>query len=161
MAFLQKRYSRDKRWICKCKRINDPEDQRCAFCREPKPDGRKKGEKSDAKESKQARLNVAKRTEYNGLWYQSKLEANYAMQLDFRIRAGEVKKWKRQVKIELKVNGVKICNYYIDFKVTMADGSTQYVEVKGLEMELWKMKWKLCMALKEEIDPGAEWIVVK
>lgn len=104
---------------------------------------------------------VAQRTDYNGMWFQSKMEANYAMQLDFRIKAGEVLSWKRQVKIDLKVNGVHICNYYIDFLVTLKDGSRQYVEVKGMEMEVWKLKWKLCMALKEEIDPGAEWIVVK
>jgi hypothetical protein len=77
------------------------------------------------------------------------------------VKAGEVKEWKPQHKIELKVNGVKICNYYIDFRVVLSDGSIQMVETKGLEQELWQLKWKICMAIKEEIEPGAEWLVVK
>lgn len=155
MTFLQTKFKKEKRWICVCKRINDPEDTFCAFCRTPKP------EKAKTTNGKQARLNVAKRTDYNGMWFQSKLEANYAQQLDWRIRAGEVKEWKKQHKIEIKVNGVKICNYYIDFLVTLKDGSQQFVEVKGVEMEVWKLKWRLCMALKDQIAPGVEWIVVK
>lgn len=154
MTFFQTRFKKEKRWICACKRINDPEDERCAFCREPRPT------KSDKKDPSNARIKSS-RTDYNGMWFQSKLEANYAMQLDFRIKAGEVKEWKRQHKIQIIVNGVKICNYFIDFVVTLADGSIQYVEVKGMEQEVWRLKWKLCMALKDKIAPGVEWIVVK
>ena len=154
MTFFQTRFKKEKRWICACKRINDPEDERCAFCREPRPT------KSDKKDTSNARIKST-RTDYNGMWFQSKLEANYAMQLDFRIKAGEVKEWKRQHRIEIIVNGVKICNYFIDFVVTLVDGSIQYVEVKGMEQEVWRLKWKLCMAMKDQIAPGVEWIVVK
>lgn len=155
MAFFQTRFKKDKRWICSCRKINDPEDQKCAFCGEPKPTGKKK-----VKDPENARIKST-RTDYNGMWFQSKLEANYAKQLDFRIKAGEVKEWKKQHKIEIKVNGVKICNYYIDFVVTLADDSIQYVECKGMEQETWKLKWRLCMALKDEIAPGVEWVVIK
>jgi hypothetical protein len=34
-------------------------------------------------------------------------------------------------------------------------------EVKGFPTPLWELKWKLCMALKDKIESGAEWIVVK
>lgn len=154
MTYFKTRFKKEKRWICVCKRINDPEDERCAFCREPRPT------KSDKKDPSNARIKSS-RTDYNGMWFQSKLEANYAMQLDFRIKAGEVKEWKRQHKIEIIVNDIKICNYFIDFVVTLANGSVQYVEVKGMEQEVWRLKWKLCMALKDQIAPGVEWIVVK
>lgn len=151
MTYTVARISKAKRWICSCKRINDKEDEKCAFCGQAKQEGKNKGE---------TRIKST-RTDYNGRWYQSKLEARYAQQLDFRIKAGEVLEWKPQHKIEIKVNGVKICNYYIDFLVTLKDGSRQYVEVKGLEQEVWKLKWRLCQALKDEIDKGAEWIVIK
>lgn len=155
MSFLQTRFKKEKRWICSCKRINDPEDEVCAFCRQPKVVKSKNG-----KDPENARIKSS-RTDYNGRWFHSKLEANYAQQLDWRKQAGEVLEWVPQVKIEIKVNGVKICNYFIDFVVTLKDGSQQYVEVKGMEQEVWRLKWKLCMALKDEIAPGTEWIVVK
>lgn len=157
MAFTQTRFKKEKRWICSCKRINDPEDERCAFCRELKP---VKKTSNTGKDPDNARIKST-RTDYNGMWFQSKLEANYAKQLDWKIKAGEVKEWKRQHKIEIKVNGVKICNYFIDFVVTLPDGSQQYIEVKGMEQEVWRLKWKLCMAMKNEIAPGVDWIVVK
>lgn len=156
MSFIQTKFKRESRWLCPhCKRINDQEDQRCAFCREPKPE-----KKTSSKDPANARIKSS-RTDYNGMWFQSKLEANYAKQLDWRIKAGEVKEWKRQHKIQIKVNGVHICNYYIDFVVTMSDGSQQFIEVKGMEQEVWRLKWKLCMAMKDQIAPGVEWIVVK
>lgn len=156
MSYFQTKFKKEKRWICQhCKRINDNEDTNCTFCRDAKPT------KDDSKKDPNNTRIKSTRTDYNGMWFQSKLEANYAKQLDWRIMAGEVLEWKRQQKIEIKVNGVKICNYYIDFVVTLKDGSQQYIEVKGMEQEVWRLKWKLCMALKNEIAPGVEWIVVK
>lgn len=103
----------------------------------------------------------AKKQEYDGKFYHSKGEAGYAAELDWRLKAGDIKSWERQVKIPLKVNGVLICNYYVDFKVTTKHGSTEYHEYKGYETMEWKMKWSLFMALLPEIDPGAELIVIK
>ncbi len=103
----------------------------------------------------------ANKQEYDGKWYHSKGEAAYAQELDWRIKAGEIKSWERQVKIPLKVNGILICNYYIDFKVTTKHDSTEYHEYKGFETMEWKMKWQLFTALLSEIDPGAELVVIK
>ena len=100
-------------------------------------------------------------TEYNGLRYDSKLEAKVAQELDWKLKAGEIKEWRRQVKIPLKVNEVHITNYYIDFIYVDKDGQVVYLEVKGLEMPLWKVKWKLLIALINEIDQGAKLEVVK
>jgi hypothetical protein len=41
---------------------------------------------------------------YNGYSYDSKLEANYAAQLDLLIKAKEVDRWDRQYKISIDVN---------------------------------------------------------
>lgn len=99
--------------------------------------------------------------EYGGRRYDSKREAAYAQELDWRLRAGEIKEIIPQYKIELVVNGMKITRYYVDFKVVMADDSVQFHEVKGFETDVWKMKWKLLEALVDEIEPGAELLVIK
>lgn len=83
---------------------------------------------------------------YNGHTYHSKLEANYAVELDLRVKAGDIKNWERQVKLDLKVNGMHIANYYIDFIIQHKNGNYEFVEVKGMEMDLWKMKWKILEA---------------
>lgn len=102
----------------------------------------------------------AKKAVYNGTRYDSGLEAHVAEQLDFLLKAGELVEVKRQVKIPLMVNDVLICNYIIDFVVVDKYGQKKYIEAKGFRTALWEMKWKLCMALGNQIDPGAEWEVV-
>ena len=99
--------------------------------------------------------------EYNGRYYHSKKEAQYAETLDWRIKAGEIKEVIPQYKLELIVNGMNICKYYVDFKCIMADDSIEFHEVKGFETEVWRLKWKLTEALINEIEPGAELLVIK
>lgn len=84
---------------------------------------------------------------YNGISYHSKKEAAYAQELDLRVKAKDIKSWKRQEKIELKVNGEQIANYYIDFVITHNDKTKEYVEVKGFETGVWRLKWKLFEAI--------------
>lgn len=100
-------------------------------------------------------------TEYNGFKYDSKLEAKVAQDLDWKLTAGEIVEWRRQVKIPLRVNEVFIANYYIDFIYTDNSGQVVYLEVKGLALPLWVVKWRLLIALINEIDPGAKLEVVK
>lgn len=152
MSFFQTKYKKEKRWICSCKRINGAKDLICAYCRKPKEEGKEKGV---------PRYTVAKRTDYNGRWYQSALEAKYAEQLDWRMRGGEILEWKPQFKVEFKVNGVKICAHYIDFRVVTKDGTVQFHECKGVETETYRIKKRLLLALMPEIEPGAEYIVIK
>lgn len=103
----------------------------------------------------------AKKQRYNGRTYDSKLEASYAMELDWRKRAGEIKEIIPQYKIDLRVNGKHICNYYMDFKLIMADDSVEFHEVKGFEADLWKMKWRITEATLHEIEPNAKLVLVK
>jgi len=44
----------------------------------------------------------AVRSVYNGYPYDSKFEAQYAMELDWRLKAGEIKAWDRQFPIEIR-----------------------------------------------------------
>jgi hypothetical protein len=103
----------------------------------------------------------AKSTQYNGRSYHSKLEASYAERLDWLLKAGEIKEWIPQFKIDLKVNGKHIANYYMDFKVIDKYGAVQFHEVKGMETDVWKIKWLILQATINEIEPGAEMILIK
>ena len=108
------------------------------------------------KYNKPNKYNAVKQT-YNGYNYDSKMEAMYASQLDWLIKAKEIDKVERQHKISLDVNGVHIANYFIDFKVYYCDGHVEYHEVKGAETMLWRMKWKLSKAMY----PDRKFVLIK
>ena len=89
--------------------------------------------------------------------------------------AGEITEIIPQYPLRLYVNGKKICNYFMDFKITLADGTVELIEVKGFETPIaqspllfsrggktiWRLKWKLTEALLEELEPGAKLVLVK
>ena len=79
-----------------------------------------------------------------GHTYQSIKEAKYAQDLEWRLKAKDIKAWSRQVKVPLYGrNGSHVCDYWVDFRVEHTDGTTEYVEVKGFETDTWRLKWKL------------------
>lgn len=89
---------------------------------------------------------------YNGHSYDSKREAEYAAELDWLKKAGDVVDWARQVKLPLSINDRHIANYFIDFEVHYSDGRKEFHEVKGYETDLWKMKWKMAKAIYEDYN---------
>ena len=97
------------------------------------------------------KFNNVKQT-YNGHNYDSKLEAEHAYNLDLLIDMGVVNTWNRQVKISLDLNGIHICNYFIDFEVFFNDGRKEYHEVKGAETDLWRFKWRFAKALYQDYN---------
>jgi hypothetical protein len=103
----------------------------------------------------------AKSSIYNGYYYQSQLEAAYAAELDLRVKAKDIKSWRRQVPLKLDVNGFHICNYRMDFEITHNNGSIELVETKGFETDLWRIKWKLLEAIYSKEHPEIKLTVVK
>jgi hypothetical protein len=89
----------------------------------------------------------ARKATYNRHTYHSGREAEYAQELDWRVKAGELREWRRQVPIELCVGGKLICTYTIDFVEIDRDGKETWTEVKGFETPEWRLKWKLFEAL--------------
>lgn len=89
-------------------------------------------------------------TEYKGRMYHSAKEAEYAQFLDAMRRAKHEKdrvvRVEPQVPYKLAVNGVLVCKYYLDFKVTYADGRIEHVDVKGVKTDVYKLKKKLMKA---------------
>jgi hypothetical protein len=78
-----------------------------------------------------------------------------------RKRAGEIEKWERQVKVELRAYGCHICDYFVDFRVTYTNGDIEYVEVKGFETDVWRLKWKLFEAFMRSEHPEVLLVVVR
>lgn len=107
----------------------------------------------------------AKKTEYNGVVYDSIGEAGYAKQLDMLMKAKDpnerVARWERQVTVPLKAYGVTISYYRIDFVVHMANGIKKYVEYKGFPTDAWRHKWKHFEAQMSAEEPEAILEVVK
>lgn len=90
---------------------------------------------------------------YNGIVYHSKAEAEYAKRLDLMMKAAgseRVVSWSRQVAIPLAVNGHHVCDYRVDFAVLTADGKMHWVEIKGMETSMWRLKYRLFQVLYPE-----------
>lgn len=89
-------------------------------------------------------------TEYGGLKFMSKKEADYAAQLDWQKKArsprDRVVEWVPQVPFQIELNGRKICKYIADFKVTYGDGRVEIVDVKGVRTDVYRLKKKLVEA---------------
>lgn len=103
----------------------------------------------------------AKSSIYNGSYYMSRLESAYAMELDLRLKAKDIRAWDKQIRIPLEVNGFKICTYIVDFKITHNDGSIEWVETKGFWTDVARIKVKLFEAAYLHDKPNERFTVVK
>jgi len=90
----------------------------------------------------------AKKTEYNGIKYDSKKEAEFARKLDLTRKSlnSNILDVERQVPFEIRLNGIKICKYLLDFKVTYNSGEVEYIDVKGMKTPVYRLKKKLVEA---------------
>ncbi len=93
---------------------------------------------------------------YNGVVYHSKREAEFAQELDLRIKAGEIDFYLRQVRFPLPGK----TEYRLDF-MTFAKSPQglpsvwliEYIEVKGMKIRLGEIKRKQTSELyKIDID---------
>jgi len=75
-------------------------------------------------------------TVVDGIRFDSKREAKYYSQLKLRQAAGEVLFFLRQVPLHLP-GGTKLV---VDFLEFHADGSAHFVDVKGMETDVFKLK---------------------
>lgn len=78
----------------------------------------------------------AKATVVDGIRFDSKKEAEYYVELKLRVSQGEVKFFLRQVPIHL-TGGVR---FIIDFQEFHADGTVHFVDVKGVQTAVFKIK---------------------
>lgn len=103
------------------------------------------------------------RQTYNNYSYASKRESAYAQELDLRVKAKDIKSWRRQEKIELSAYGEHITNYFCDFLIIHNDKTKEYVEIKSpiTMTETWRLKWKMSNAkMAKDISKGKVKMVV-
>ena len=85
------------------------------------------------------------KTIYNNQSFDSKLEAKYCQELDFKLKAGIIQGYERQVRFPLIVNNVLIGTYIADFVVTYPD-KVEIVDTKGFRTRDYIIKCKLMKA---------------
>lgn len=87
------------------------------------------------------------RTMYKGDVFDSKHEAFFARDLDFRVKGKDIKSYERQVRFPIIINGIKICDYIADFVIAHKDGSQEVVDCKGKTTDVYRLKKKLVEAI--------------
>jgi hypothetical protein len=78
----------------------------------------------------------AKRTMIDGIHFHSKKEANYYCQLKLAQKSGELIKFEQQVSFEI----CKGRKYVVDFIEYWKDLTVNYIDVKGYDTPLSKLK---------------------
>lgn len=95
----------------------------------------------------------AKKVEIDGIKFDSKAEGEYYLHLKQQVAERQILGFERQKRMLLQegfnVKGVKgkirPIFYVVDFIVTENDGTVTYIDVKGVETDVFKLKKKLFM----------------
>ena len=85
-----------------------------------------------------------KKTELDGVTYDSKKEARRAAELNLMLKKGEIVTLARQVRFRL----TKGIEYVADFVYTTKDGIQIIEDVKGMKTDVYKLKKKLMKELR-------------
>lgn len=92
----------------------------------------------------------ARKTEIDGLVFDSRAEANRYLQLKLLERAGEITDLELQVRYDLRVNEAKVCDYVADFRYR-ENGRVVVEDVKGYKKgnayAVFRLKSKLMKAV--------------
>lgn len=86
----------------------------------------------------------------DGIRFDSQKEAAYYGTLKLRMKAGDIKSFRRQVRYKIEINGIKITTYVADFVVLNWDGTKEIIDVKSSftkTLAPYRMKKQLMLAL--------------
>lgn len=109
---------------------------------------KKKGLLVEPQSQRKSKYNNQK-TMVDGIEFDSKKEADYYIHLKLLKKAGEIKDIGLQQRFVLQPgfekNGAKYqpITYIADFVITNNDGTTEVVDIKGVETQVFKIKKKL------------------
>lgn len=95
----------------------------------------------------------AKKVEIDGIKFDSKSEGEYYLHLKQQVTERQILGFERQKRMLLQegfsVEGVKgkirPIFYVVDFIITENDGTLTYIDVKGVETDVFRLKKKLFM----------------
>ena len=99
----------------------------------------------------------AKKTEVDGIVFDSRLEARRYVQLKALQASGEIHDLTLQPRYEFVVNGVRICSYTPDFEYMDNDGDVHTEDVKGVRTRDLGLRLKLmraCHGVTVELWPA-------
>jgi len=85
----------------------------------------------------------SKRTEVNGIVFDSKKESEYYKKLLLLLKSGEIGLLQRQVSYELNPGGTHSLKYVADFEYIDKKGVKHTVDVKGFRTREYRKKKKL------------------
>jgi len=93
----------------------------------------------------------ARKTEFMGMKFDSKWEAERYGQLHLMQENGEITDLERQVRFNIVIDGQKICAYIADYtyRKPNKNGELQYIveDAKGVETDVFRLKKKLMLAV--------------
>lgn len=91
----------------------------------------------------------ARKVSVDGITFDSKAEADFYCRLKLLLRAGQIDGFCRQARFVVTEgrNGEKGTEYVTDFIVFYPDGSYRIIDVKGVKMDVFRLKVK-CMREK-------------
>ena len=87
----------------------------------------------------------SRRTEVDGIVFDSKKEAGRYQELSLLVKAGQISDLELQVVYPMIVNKHKVCSYRADFRYK-ENGKTVVEDVKGVRTALYILKKKLLRA---------------
>jgi hypothetical protein len=96
-----------------------------------------------------------------GRKYDSGLEARVAADLNHQLACGEIAEVKPHFPIDIYIKGIKICRYYVDYRVVRNDGTIEYIEAKGLWSEIARIKARLMESVYIPENPLATYRVAR
>lgn len=102
----------------------------------------------------------AKKTQIDGIWFDSKAEGMHYLVLRDRERKGEINLLHSQREFPLVVNGFRVGSYTVDFCYT-ENGVAVADEVKGFKARDWSIRSKLFMALHPAIELRVNGVAAK
>lgn len=91
----------------------------------------------------------AKKTEFMGMKFDSKWEAERYGQLWKLQEAGEIRDLDRQVRFNIVINDQKICAYIADYTYYDSENTFIVEDAKGVETDVFRLKKKLMKAVND------------
>lgn len=108
----------------------------------------------------------AKRCTYNGYSYDSRFEAQWAMNLDLLLKAGEILGWDRQYTVHMTAHDSQgnprlTMKHKVDFRVHELNGTFTLLEAKGVETADYRTRKRWLEKLWLPEHPDHRYQVVK
>lgn len=88
-----------------------------------------------------------KKTEVDGIIFDSKKEAARYQELSLLQQAGEIRGLILQPKFDITVQHTKVCTYKADFEYVDNDGALVVEDAKGIKTPVYRLKKKLMRAV--------------